>query len=122
MLVSRFLERCTPGTPVSGIQPGALAALLGCPWLGNVRELENTIEGAVALARGPLLSVADLSLNQRAFPVVVHPPDGLALSLQAWEDACIQAVLTRVAGDVTRAAELLGIGRSTLYRKLKRRG
>ncbi len=120
MLVSRFLERCTPGSSVSGIEPGALEALLSCPWKGNVRELENTIEGAVALARGPLLSIADLSLNRTATPLATRPPDGPALSLQAWEEACIQSALTSVAGDVSRAAKLLGIGRSTLYRKLKR--
>ena len=120
MLVSQCLDRCTPGSAVNGIEPEALEALLTCTWEGNVRELENTIEGAVALARGPRLSLADLRLNRTAAPITEPPPDGLPLALPAWERACIDVALKRVGGDVRRAAELLGVGRSTLYRKLKR--
>jgi two-component system response regulator HydG len=123
-LAIHFLDRCAPGSRVTGIEPEALEALLQHPWQGNVRELENRIEAAVALAPGPRLTLADLSLG----PSTVVPPatrslDRVPLSLGAYERACLSAALRQAEGDASRAAELLGIGRSTFYRKLsKNRG
>jgi DNA-binding NtrC family response regulator len=120
LLTRAFLERCTRGSNVSGIEPDALEALMVHPWEGNVRELENTIEGAVALSRGPSLTVADLRLSSGSGAAsTVARPDGIPLSLRAYERACIEEALRRLQGDVRGAAELLGIGRSTLYRKLQ---
>jgi DNA-binding NtrC family response regulator len=118
LLAMHFLERCARGTPVRGFEPEALEALIAHPWEGNVRELENAIEAAVALARKPRLSVAELGLARRGATPTVPAPEGIALSLAAYERACLEQALARTGGDVGRAAELLGIGRSTLYRKL----
>ena len=126
VLASHFVERYAPGTRIEGLEPEALEALLAHSWEGNVRELENTIEAAVALARGPRLRVSDLRLpgfasrtvaalatNQRSSETPIQ------LSLKAYERACIETALSRCSRDVSRTAELLGIGRSTLYRKCK---
>jgi transcriptional regulator with PAS, ATPase and Fis domain len=121
-LATHFLERAAPGSRVSGLEPEALERLIAHSWEGNVRELENTIEAAVALARGPRLTPADLRLSSNPAVPRASLPDDLPLSLDAYEKACIEAALRRAEGDVRRAASLLGIGRSTLYRKLERHG
>jgi two-component system response regulator HydG len=120
-LAAHFLQRCSPGSRVSGIEPEALEALLQCSWDGNVRELENRIEAAVALAPGPRLTAADLGLRRPLVAPVRSAPSSETptLSLQAYERACLERALEQAEGDVPRAAELLGIGRSTFYRKLQ---
>jgi len=123
VLAAHFLERHGEGSRILGIEPEALEALLTHAWDGNVRELENRIEAAVALARGPRLTITDLGLDS------VHRdtreasrPDGIPLSLPSYERACLEEALFQAEGDIRRAASLLGIGRSTLYRKLKTHG
>ncbi|MFQ5513042.1 MAG: sigma-54-dependent transcriptional regulator [Myxococcota bacterium] len=123
LLALHFLNLYRAGSAIEGIEPEAIEALISRPWDGNVRELENTIEAAVALARGPRLTVADLGLQNLREPVPASPaPEDLPLSLEAYERRCLEQALARTAGDVRRAASLLGIGRSTLYRKLRRHG
>jgi two-component system response regulator HydG len=123
LLVAHFLGRSAAGGGVRGIEPDALASLLQRPWPGNVRELQNAIEAATALARGPRLTLLDLrpAQSEACAEAVAAAPDGLELSLAAWERACIEATLARVGGDVRKAAALLGVGRSTLYRKLRQK-
>ncbi len=116
-LVKLFLSRAPKDSPVKGIEPDALQALVDNPWPGNIRELENCIEAALALSRGPWLLRADLGLGDHSAPSAT-PPEGIELSLEAYEQRCLIDALKRVDGDVKRAAQLLGIGRSTLYRKL----
>jgi two-component system response regulator HydG len=117
VLASHFLERAAAGTKVVGLEPEALERLMAQRWEGNVRELENTIEAAVALAQGPRVTAADLRLGTA--PSAPAPaPEGIALSLAAFERACLDEALGRSQGDVRAAAKLLGIGRSTFYRKL----
>lgn len=121
LLAEHFLAEAAKGTRVEGIEPEALAKLITFRWEGNVRELENAIEAAVALARGPRLAERDLRLGDS--PAEMVPvPEGIPLSLQSYERACLEEVLRRVGGDVNAAARLLGIGRSTFYRKLTRHG
>jgi len=119
LLALHFLKKVRGSSPIRGMEPAAMEALTSQPWRGNVRELENCIEGSVALARGPYLSVADLGLNLDSIPVPrVTPPSEIPLSLAAYERRCLEDALSAVEGDVRRAAALLGIGRSTLYRKM----
>ncbi|HTO71674.1 MAG TPA: sigma-54 dependent transcriptional regulator [Myxococcota bacterium] len=117
VLASHFVERAARGTKVIGLEPEALERLIAHRWDGNVRELENTIEAAVALAQGPRITAADLRLSSFDEPRA-HLPGDVALSLEAYERACLQEALRRCQGDVRSAAKLLGIGRSTFYRKL----
>jgi two-component system response regulator AtoC len=120
-LVGRFLARRAHETRVRGLEPEALEVLLAHPWAGNVRELENTLEAALALAPGPHLTPRDLRLGAGAPPRAPAPQD-IPLALEAYEAACLREVLRRAGGDVARAAQILGIGRSTLYRKMARHG
>ncbi len=102
-----------------GIDDDALEQLIATDWPGNVRELENTIESAMALAPGPRLRASDLSLSRPASHSAVAPvPDALPISLDAYERCALERALEESRGDVSAAARLLGIGRSTLYRKL----
>lgn len=98
------------------ISPGAMRALLAHPWPGNVRELRHAVERAVLLAEGDTLEVADLGLQPG--PETGARLDGL--TLEDAERILIQRALGRFDGNVSRAAEALGISRSALYRRLER--
>jgi DNA-binding NtrC family response regulator len=119
-LAAHFMELHGAGSGVEGIEPEALELLLSRSWEGNVRELENTVEAALALSRGPRLTVADFGGPDEHAPRhrAQAPADDLELSLEAYERACLEEALRHTQGDVPRAAKLLRIGRSTLYRKL----
>jgi two-component system response regulator HydG len=107
--------------PVEGITPAAADQLVRYAWPGNVRELENAVERAVALALGPRIDVEDLPEEIRHARSVV-PPAASSRRLADVERALIVATLAESGGNRTRAAELLGIGVATLYRKLKQYG
>jgi DNA-binding NtrC family response regulator len=111
------------GSKVEGIEPDALDCLMRHAWPGNVRELENVVESALALAPGPRLRVSDLPIG-RTPPAAspAGPVPTLELSLDAYERCALERALAETGGDATRAARLLGLGRSTLYRKLARHG
>ena len=123
LLALHFLHRHNGRTSVEGIEPEAIEALMSQSWAGNVRELENVIERAVALARGSRLTVRDLALpSASAIEPRVEAPEGISLSLASYERRCLEDALSRASGDVRRAAQLLGIGRSTMYRKMRKHG
>ncbi len=122
VLASHFLARAS-GTRVTSIDSEALERLMQHRWEGNVRELQNVIEAAAALAPGPRLRVEDLGLaRDSSLPPTVARPQGIGLSMRDYERACIEEALRRAEGRVERAATLLRIGRSTLYRKLRDHG
>ena len=120
LLVYHFLRKHgRENSPAMGIEDAALEALEAANWPGNVRELENTIESALALAPGPRLRCADLNLGRPGLrPTLTAAPTGLPLSLEAYEREVLQRALSESGGDAAEAARQLGIGRSTLYRKL----
>jgi transcriptional regulator with PAS, ATPase and Fis domain len=120
LLVAHFLEKYSdPLQPVHAISDDALRRLMTYDWPGNVRELENTIECAVALSSGSVLTADDLvSVPPRALAVSL--PDGNELvPLEEIERRAILRALRESGGDKFAAARLLGIGKTTLYRKLK---
>ena len=120
LLVAHFLEKYSdPLQPVHAISDDALRRLMTYDWPGNVRELENAIECAVALSSGSVLTAEDLvSVPHRAS--AVSPPDGNELvPLEESERRAILRALRENGGDKFAAARLLGIGKITLYRKLK---
>ncbi len=93
--------------------------IMAYDWPGNIRELENAIERAVALGSGPILHVGDLPSNlQYTSPEKLSDADEL-VPLDALERRAIFRALRETAGDKLAAARLLGIGKTTLYRKLK---
>jgi DNA-binding NtrC family response regulator len=104
--------------PVTGFERAALNAMLEYVWPGNVRELEHVIERAVLMAEGPLVRAEDLALRGRQ--------EGAArleqMTLEEAEQYLIRRALARSQHNVSRAAELLGLSRSALYRRLQQYG
>ena len=101
-----------------------MAALCAYSWPGNVRELENTIERAVTLSTGDVVSEADLpSAMLSAEPPANRDPttffDGMP-TLDEMERRYVEHVIQNVGGNRTRAAEVLGVNRRTLSRMAAR--
>jgi DNA-binding NtrC family response regulator len=103
---------------VEGVHTTAMQALLKHSWPGNVRELDHVIERAVLMASGPTLEPRDLGL-QSGREVSRRLED---MSLEEVEAFLIQRTLAQCDGNVSRAAEKLGLSRSALYRRLQRFG
>jgi two-component system NtrC family response regulator len=107
------------GRPIRGFTAEAMQAIQGYPWPGNIRELENRINGAVIMAEGKYIGVEDLGL-----PVVGDAGGAEFLNLrsarQRAETEVIRQALAVAAGNLSRAAELLGITRPTLYDLLEK--
>ena len=107
---------------ISGLAPSAADQLLRYDWRGNVRELENAMERAVALARGSRVELEDLPEEVRqAFPKP-RATAGAVRPLDEVEKEYILAALELNRGNQTQTAEQLRIGSATLYRKLKKYG
>jgi two-component system response regulator HydG len=120
ILVTAFLEKFSDSqAPVRTISEEAMRRLIAYDWPGNVRELENAIERAVALGSGPILHVADLPSSLQ-YPTSERAPDkDEILPLEELERRAILRTLRETSGDKLAAARMLGIGKTTLYRKLK---
>jgi DNA-binding NtrC family response regulator len=133
-LTGRFLERI--GVSYS-LTAGAMDAMISYDWPGNIRELQNCIERMVAMNSGPLLHTGDLpsaiqndlagkeplaaavAAASGAVPRPQAPVQSGIISLTEMEKRAIREALEFTKGDRVMAAYLLGIGRTTLYRKLK---
>jgi PAS domain S-box-containing protein len=104
------------GVPLKSFSPEAQAALTEYDWPGNVRELENVIERAVNICSDQEIGLEYLprSLNEKPAPTVL--PE---VSLKEMERRLIEEALQKTSGNISNAAKLLGIGRNTLYSKLK---
>jgi DNA-binding NtrC family response regulator len=123
LLVAHFLERIGRDANMEKrISDAALKALLNYDWPGNVRELENSLERACALGSGNELQVRDLPTHLYGAPVELtaasQPHNGI-VPMAELEKQTILNALAQVNGDKMVAARLLGIGKTTLYRKLK---
>jgi two-component system response regulator HydG len=120
LLVNAFLEKfCDPTRPIHTISEDAMRRIMAYDWPGNIRELENAIERAVALGSGPILHVGDLPSNLQYTSTEKLPEGDELVPLEALERRAIFRALRETAGDKLAAARLLGIGKTTLYRKLK---
>ena len=124
LLAQRFLRHfaASAGKQVTEISDAAAERLLGYAWPGNVRELRNALERAVALTRYEKLAVEDLPEKIRAYRsthVIIGGDDPAELvSMEEVERRYILHVLKAVGGNKTLAAQVLGLDRKTLYRKL----
>jgi DNA-binding NtrC family response regulator len=96
--------------------------LMAYDWPGNVRELENAVERAVALGSGPILHIADLPSNLQQGSSEKLLESNELTTLEEMERRFIIRALRETNGDKLAAARLLGIGKTTLYRKLKQYG
>src|SRR5690606_2596809 len=106
---------------VNGFAPDAMQAMREYGWPGNSRELEHTVERAVLLAGDELVRTADLNLRSARLSSD-GAPTLEELPLEDVERVLIQKALARHDGNVTQAAEALGLSRSALYRRLARYG
>ncbi len=101
---------------LTGFEPGAMQLLTEHPWPGNVRELDHAIERAVLMAQGSMIRPGDLALRT--------PRDSAhqleEMSLEEVESFLIRKAIARCDGNVSRAAEMLGLSRSALYRRLEK--
>jgi DNA-binding NtrC family response regulator len=107
------------GKKVPALTPDAANLLLQYAWPGNVRELENALERAVALAQSDRIGVDDLPPEVGSSAPVI-PAAGEVRPLEEVERDYIAAALRASGGNRAKAAEKLGIGAATLYRKLKK--
>ncbi len=118
--VQEFAERYN--RQVKGFDPASLQHICDASWKGNVRELRNTVERCVILADGPNLSWGqqddNLSIDPSSMPV--HFSDAEFVSLIELEQEYIHHVLKCTNGKKTKAARILGIDKTTLWRKLRR--
>jgi len=123
LLVSSFLEKFADQEHAPrSITEDAMRQLTAYDWPGNVRELENTIERAMALGTGPIVQIVDLPTNlQDPVRARAVEEDGM-VPLELMERRAIFRALQETGGDKLAAARLLGIGKTTLYRKLKQYG
>jgi two-component system response regulator HydG len=125
LLVDRFIRdfSVVHKKPIDGISPAALKRLARQPWPGNIRELKNTIERMVILAKGPRLEEEDVPLEYRGGD---GEPSGMGAlagySLDEVERELIRQTLEATGGNRKAAAERLKIGERTLYRKIERYG
>jgi DNA-binding NtrC family response regulator len=120
LLVNSFLEKFSdPARPARTISEDAMNRIMAYDWPGNIRELENAIERAVALGSGPILHVGDLPSNLQHASGERLPDVDELVPLEALERRAIFRALRETSGDKLAAARLLGIGKTTLYRKLK---
>ena len=123
LLVDAFLHKLAEAAhkTVLGITESALLLLLDYAWPGNVRELENVIERAVTLARGEKIVPEDLPpaiQGARGERRVMDGAEERTLPLHEMEKEYILRILDKTGGNKYQAAQVLGIDRKTLYRKL----
>jgi DNA-binding NtrC family response regulator len=134
LLCEHFIKRFNEKNrrSVVGLLPEAIAALKRYPWPGNIRELENLLERLVILKGSGNIALTDLPPNVRQVmhsrvtsvtPMPDLPSDGTDLRaiLESVEDRMISEALERTGGNKNRAAELLGLNRTTLVEKLRRK-
>ncbi len=120
LLVISFLEKFSGmHGSTRTISDDAMRRLIAYDWPGNVRELENAIERAVALGSGPIVHVGDLPSSLQYASSERAPDRNEILPLEELERRAILKTLRETSGDKLAAARILGIGKTTLYRKLK---
>jgi len=114
--LARYAERYRK--PLKTFDPAAMQAMLEYAWPGNVRELDHAVERAVLLSAGESIKVSDLSLRA--------PRESTQrmeeLSLEEVESLLIRKAIDRYGGNISQAAEALGLSRSALYRRLQKYG
>lgn len=129
LLERHFVEKFAAeyNKPISGMTRRSQGRLATYPWPGNIRELENVIGNACMMAEGKFLDIHDLPERIRAQVAAQSPTDEALFSLEELQRRHVMRVLERVGGNKARAAEILGVGRATIYQllsrmKLERRG
>ena len=120
VLVDHLVDRLNTklGTHCLGVERDALRSLIGPPWKGNLRELENVLERAIVLGGNDLISLRDLSAEP-ATGQGGPPPQNLRGAVRRFERQHLKDVLAATQSDKRKAARVLGISLASLYRKLR---
>jgi len=126
LLVEHFLETHNErlNTEVEEVDPGALRLLMDHAWPGNVRELENTVERAIVLAEGSVVTIEGLperirEQRDRVRPAVLGRTLSIKAAMRAIEEELIRRALTKTGGNRTAASKLLEISHRALLYKIK---
>jgi DNA-binding NtrC family response regulator len=120
LLANSFLEKfCEPDKPAHTLSDETLRRLMAYDWPGNVRELENSIQRGIAMGVGNVVQFVDLPSNLQYDARERVPDEGEMVPLMVLERRAIFRAMRETNGDKLAAARLLGIGKTTLYRKLK---
>jgi DNA-binding NtrC family response regulator len=119
LLALHFLgrDRARYRKQVTGFSPAAMQHMMQYPWPGNVRELEHTVERAVLLCRGEQIEPANLAITARASTQSFEN-----MSIDEVEALLIRKVMRRCDGNISQAAEALGLSRAALYRRIEKYG
>ncbi len=108
-------------TNYKGVDSATMRILMSLPWKGNIRELDNVLERAMILGNGEWITPANLP-GQQSAGEDFGSEDNLNKAVELYEKSHIERTLGKTSGDKIRAAELLGLSLSTLYRKLEKLG
>jgi DNA-binding NtrC family response regulator len=128
VMARAFLSRCARRYQREGMAftPAALNALENYDWPGNVRELSHVIERAVLMAAADRIEQFDFSLqplpDRSAVAVAAPPPSAAQMTLEQAEQAMVRNALDQCGGNIQRTADLLGLSRAALYRRLEKYG
>jgi two-component system response regulator HydG len=126
LLAGHILERLEQNSGRSlELSDDAMKALLAYDWPGNVRELENCIQRCCAMTSGPVIHAVDLPSSISGAPeraIAKLPVESRIMPMADLEKQTILSTIAQLNGDKLMAAKLLGIGKTTLYRKLKEYG
>jgi transcriptional regulator with PAS, ATPase and Fis domain len=120
LLIEHFIKKYNAemGKHCVGINDDAIRLLMGCEWKGNIRELENVIERAVIFAEGDIIEACDIGLIGVSGAVLSGKNENLRVSVKAYEKEQIYRVLNKYDLNKNEAAKALGVGLSSLYRKI----
>jgi transcriptional regulator with PAS, ATPase and Fis domain len=121
MLVAAFIEKYNRlfGKKISSISPEALDILMHYDFPGNVRELENIVQRAIALTEGDIIGIGGLPTDLQKLEISMIDGEGL-LTLEEVEKQHITRVLAKTGNNKNLAGKILNLPRTTLWRKLKR--
>ena len=120
LLAAHFLGKCKARyrKQVTGFSPAAMQQMMQYPWPGNVRELEHTVERAVLLSRGDEIEPSNLAITSSRSSMQSFEN----MSIDEVEALLIRKVLRRCDGNISQAAEALGLSRAALYRRIEKYG
>ncbi|HEY1803547.1 MAG TPA: sigma-54 dependent transcriptional regulator [Terracidiphilus sp.] len=124
LLAQHFLDRNRTRyrKQVKEFSPTAMQQLMQYPWPGNVRELEHAVERAVLLCRGEEVEPSDLGINGARAGTLSLETMSDNMSIDEVESLLIRKVLRRCDGNISQAAEALGLSRAALYRRIEKYG
>ncbi|MGP8187642.1 MAG: sigma-54-dependent transcriptional regulator [Terracidiphilus sp.] len=120
LLAQHFLGRCASRyrKQIAGFSPAAMQQLMAYSWPGNVRELEHAVERAVLMCHGDEVEPSDLAIA----PGRAGTQSFDSMSIDEMESMLIRKVLRRCNGNISQAAEALGLSRAALYRRIEKYG